>query len=225
MITSSAYYKGQREEIVAFLPSRYFTVLEIGCGEGRFRDNLDQKHEYWGVEPVESVARIAQRTLDKVFVGTYQELAEEIPNNYFDLVICNDVIEHMPDHDRFLQSIQEKLKRDGFLVGSVPNVRYIWNLWNLLVKKDWEYKDAGTLDRTHLRFFTKKSLTRSLVGNGFLIDQIAGITPFKPQVDLKGAVFALAVLLFGPDVKYVQYAFRVRVRRRESRSPASANER
>ncbi len=51
------------------------------------------------------------------------------------------------------------------MVGSVPNVRYFKNLFDLLVLRDWDYKDSGVLDRTHLRYFTLKSLRRSLVAS------------------------------------------------------------
>lgn len=88
--------------MVRFLPVAYSRVLEIGCADGEFRQNLTGEHEYWGVEPVRSAANTASKRLDNVLVGTYAEVEGDIPNDYFDLVICNDVIEHMVDHDKFL---------------------------------------------------------------------------------------------------------------------------
>ena len=208
MSNSTEYYLGERLEVVPLLPKEYSRVLEIGCGDGGFRNNLNQEHEYWGVEPVEPIAKLAQEKLDKVLVGTYEEVESRIPNNYFDLVICNDVIEHMPDHDKFFQSIKEKLKKDGSLVGSIPNVRYIGNLWELLIRKDWEYKDIGILDRTHLRFFTMKSLIRALSNNAFSIEQIVGINCYQPRSPLKRVLYILAILLFGRDIKCLQFGIR-----------------
>lgn len=210
MNSSSEYYHGKRAEITILLPAHYSRVLEIGCGEGGFRSNLDQEHEYWGVEPVEYIAKLAQNRLNKVLVGTYQEVENLIPNDHFDLIICNDVIEHMPDHDAFFQSIKEKLKKDGSLVASIPNVRYGENLWNLLIKKDWEYKNEGILDKTHLRFFTQKSLTRTLISNGFLIEQIIGINGYQPRSPLKRLVHFFTTLLLGRDTKYLQFGIRIK---------------
>jgi 2-polyprenyl-3-methyl-5-hydroxy-6-metoxy-1,4-benzoquinol methylase len=210
---SSEYFQKTRPEIVPLLPSRYSRVLEIGCGEGRFRDNLTQEHEYWGVEPAEPVANVASTRADRVLVGDYQEVIGQIPDDYFDLVICNDVIEHMSDPDGFLQSIQSKMIHDGYLVASIPNVRYLGNLFELLIRKDWEYKNSGVLDRTHLRFFTKKSIERTLVGNGFLIDQLDGINPVPARslesLVMRG-VFVSAVLLFGQDAKFLQFGVRAK---------------
>lgn len=196
--------------MMPLLPKQYSRVLEIGCDKGDFRGNLSQEHEYWGVEPVESTATIALKKLDKVLIGNYQEMLNQIPNDYFDLVICNDVIEHMVDHDEFLQSIKKKIKKDGYLVASIPNVRYLPNLFEIIIKKDWEYGNAGTLDRTHLRFFTKKSLNRTITDNGFVIDQFMGINPFHGISGLRRCLCYFAILFFGQDARFFQFGIRIR---------------
>ena len=209
MNNTSEYYQFERREVASLLPKQYSRVLEIGCGIGKFRNNLNQEHEYWGIEPVESIAKIAYDNLDKVLIGTYQDVESMIPNDYFDLVICNDVIEHMTDHDAFFQSIKKKMQKNGCLVASIPNVRYILNLWEVLVRKDWEYKDAGILDRTHLRFFTKKSLTRTLVKNLYFIDCLKGINAYQTRSPIKFIIYIVAMLLLGWDIKYLQFGIRV----------------
>jgi len=209
---NTSYYKIQRQEMVPLLPKQYSKVLEIGCGEGIFRENLNQEHEYWGIEPVESVAKIASNKLDKVLIGTYDEVYEQIPNNYFDLVICNDVIEHLPDHDKFFQSIKNKIKKNGYLIASISNVRFIKNLFEILIKKDWEYKNNGILDKTHLRFFTKKSLKRTIINNDFLIIQLIGINPCGSGSHLKHFVCIFATFLFGQDTKFVQFGICIQPR-------------
>lgn len=130
-------------------------------------------------------------------------------------MICNDVIEHMVDHDEFLQSVKKNLKKDAYLVGSIPNVRYIANLFEILIKKDWEYKNEGILDETHLRFFTEKSLKRTIKENGFAIEQFQGIKPFwGGSISIKGllrrCLYYLAILIFGQDVKFRQFGIRIR---------------
>ena len=82
-------------------------------------------------------------------------------------MVCNDVIEHMADHDRFLRQIRGHIAPGGVLIGSVPNMRHYRALFELLVLRDWDYRDSGVLDRTHLRFFTARSLRRSLTRAGF----------------------------------------------------------
>lgn len=204
------YYQNYRGEMKPLLPTNYSRVLEIGCGEGYFRDNLSLEHEYWGVEPTAEIANRAMERLDKVLIGTYEEVADHIPSGYFDLVICNDVIEHMTDHDQFLQAIKSKMKAGGCLVASIPNVRHILNLFEVLVKKDWEYKNEGILDRTHFRFFTKKSLQRIIAENGFQSDQFIGINAYRADSFIKGLFAYFVVLGLGQDTRFLQFGIRIR---------------
>ena len=103
------YYSFSRRDVVGFLPQSFHRVLEVGCAEGRFIENLPHGHEYWGVEPNELDAATAVGKLHKVVVGEYSDVAGSIPNSYFDLVICNDSMKHMRDHDEFLRSVKQKM--------------------------------------------------------------------------------------------------------------------
>ena len=201
---------GHRKEMAQFLPRHSATVLEIGCARGEFRTHVSLPNEYWGVEPDRARAAVAEDCLDKVLTGTYQEVEHQIPNAYFDLIVCNDVIEHLPDHDAFLQSIQKKMTADGCLIASIPNVRFIVNLFEVLVKKDWQYRSEGTLDRTHLRYFTKKSLIRTIGSNGYTIEKMMGINLWKPQIFLKQVVWLLVIAVCGEDTRFMQYGIRIR---------------
>lgn len=211
MKKSGLYYQNIRPEMQAFLPAVYTRVLEIGCGEGNFRANLNQTCEYWGVELSDDAARIASEKLDKVLVGSYQEVYNDIPDDYFDLVICNDVIEHMNDHDGFLQSLKQKIRQGSYIVGSIPNVRYISHMVDLLAKKDWQYKDKGILDRTHVRFFTEKSLKRMFSENGFMHEMMYGINKMTLRpLSVKRVIRMMLIFLLGKDTRFQQFGFRIR---------------
>jgi len=211
------YYANTRPEVAAFLPDGVTRVLEIGCGLGNFRRNFAAPVEYWGVEAVAAVAQLAGTRLDRVLAGSYREVCGSLPDGYFDLVVCNDVIEHMDDHDRFLRDIQAKMRPGrSYLVGSVPNVRYITNLYGMLLRRDWQYVDAGILDRTHLRFFTERSLARSLRQHGFTIESLAGINrvelgPRSMRYLVQATAAHLAAFVLGRDTLCAQFAFRARL--------------
>lgn len=196
--------------MIQFIPHAYKTVLEIGCGEGNFRENLDLNNEYWGVEANQQSCAVATQKLDTALYGLYDEVEHNIPDNYFDLIICNDVIEHMDGHIEFLNGIKNKLSANGTLILSLPNVRQVSNLYNLLFKKDWEYKDAGVLDRTHLRFFTKKSMLRLFKETGWEIEHFKGLNRYGSN--RYGPRFFLSYLLqfiYGFDSVYLQFGARL----------------
>ncbi len=163
------YHSLPRRDVAKLITFNYSRVLDIGCGIGAFRQNLKSNCEYWGIEPTDA-AKQSKFIADKVYQDIYENIHIQLPNEYFDLVICNDVIEHMPDHDNFLELIREKLTPDGRVIGSIPNVRHYKNLINLLFKKDWEYQPSGLLDKTHLRFFTYKSLQRCFLSHNYQVE-------------------------------------------------------
>jgi len=205
------YYKGVRTEVANLLPKKYYRVLEIGCGEGGFRKNLLNKNEYWGIEPHVEVISIAMSRLDKVLNGLFDEVYNELPDNYFDLIICNDVIEHMIDHHEFYKKIKIKCSEGAYMLGSIPNVRYIVNLIDLLIHKNWEYKNEGILDKTHLRFFTFKSIKNDFKKHNFIVEELYGINPYVMKIrnfyDLKLFLFSQ---ILGKDTKYMQFAFKIK---------------
>jgi SAM-dependent methyltransferase len=215
---SESYFHNDREEMLEFLPSQYSKVLEIGCGAGSFRSLMKGSIEYWGVDPSESAALIMEKRAYKFFRGILDDVAQDLPDQYFDLVVINDVMEHTPDHLAFLEILKRKLAVGGYLVGSIPNVRYILNLKELLLKKDWAYQESGgILDNTHLRFFTKKSLCHSLRQSGFQVELCKGINPvwrskFISRYLLKRIIYTFLMMVIGHDTPYLQFAFCCRVK-------------
>lgn len=206
--------------MLPFVPDSRARVLEIGCSEGRFSGSLDGVQERWGIEP-SPAAELARTRLDRVFQATFEQAEPNLPQDYFDLVICNDVIEHMPDHGRFLRNIKNHIAPGGMLIGSLPNVRYYQNMFQFLLEKDWNYTDFGILDRTHVSFFTEKSLRKALERSGFEIVQMTGINTarrfdgaFRDRVYL-AAAFGLSALTLGyfSDIRHLQFAFQAKPER------------
>lgn len=205
------YYSQTRAEVARFLPASYEKVLEIGCGAGNFRANLNGTCEYWGVEPVPEIAAAAVQRSLKVLTGTFGEVSNQLPDNYFDLVICNDVIEHIADTETLFKDIKRKIKNDAYIIGSIPNVREFYNLTDLLFKKDSQYRDYGILDRTHMKFFTEKSLKRTFLENNFTVEEFHGINEISMKPNTIKQIIAISLTyLLGRDTIFPQFGFRIK---------------
>ena len=210
----SYYGLSQRCEIAAIIPKigKIVRILEIGCGVGGFRQNFTEEAEYWGVEPCMAASNKAKKNLYKVYNNFYENIINELPINYFDLIVLNDVIEHINDTDWFIKSLKNLMVKNGYILGSIPNVRFADNLYRFLILKYWKYIEEGILDKTHLRFFTKKSIIRLFLKNKFKIIEIKGIgkplLSFKSNRDFFYTIgLKIIPMLFGKDANYLQFAF------------------
>ncbi len=204
MEKSEKYYNRSRSNMLYFIPK----ILEVGCGTGNFSAQLTKENkETWGVELSEKAAIEAKENLFKVINKSLDDALEELPENYFDVIILNDILEHLLFPWKDLQNLKSKLTKDGVVVSSIPNVRYVKNLFNLIFKKDWKYTDQGILDSTHFRFFTKKSITALYENNGYIIQKMEGVNPTKSFLFFPLAIL-FNILFLGTqlDIFYLQYA-------------------
>lgn len=202
----ATYYAHSRPEMLDFFPLRPGRVLDVGCSSGRFGATLKDKFEgveVWGVEPAESACAQARLVLDRVVHGMFDDYLG-LPDGYFDTIVFNDSLEHFPYTKPPLELARRLLRPGGRIVASIPNVRYWPHVKHFLFAADWHYADEGILDRTHLRFFTRKSILRTFRDAGFRVERIQGITPCWRDVRL---TLCEALLPSGMrDMLYLQYA-------------------
>ena len=92
-------------------------------------------------------------------------------------------------------------------------------MFEFLLEKDWHYRDSGTLDVTHLRFFTEKSLRFALGKSGFEVETLTGINPFWDKSSQRDKVYMLATKLLAlitlghtADLAFLQFAFRAKIK-------------
>jgi 2-polyprenyl-3-methyl-5-hydroxy-6-metoxy-1,4-benzoquinol methylase len=199
-----AYYRNPRPEMLRYVPAGSRRVLELGCGEGAFGGAVKQHTgaEYWAVEYDPAAAEKAGRILDRVLVGDADQLIDEVPDGYFDAIVCNDVLEHLAYPWVTLERLRPKLHADGVVVASIPNIRYMPALFSIIFRRDFPLDEEGIFDRTHLRFFTRKSIRRMFDTAGYEMETMKGITMVNPFAVLVG------LLSFGFfwDGAFMQYA-------------------
>ncbi len=173
------YYLRKRPEMLGYIPKTARKILDAGCGAGLFGSYLKQElnAEVWGIEIDEKAASVARNKIDKLLAGDIYNLLGELPDTYFDCIVFNDLLEHLADPFTVLNKIKAKLTKDGVIVCSIPNVRYFRILKDLLIKKQWKYQDSGILDKSHLRFFTQRSIVDMFKALGYEILRIEGIGP------------------------------------------------
>ncbi|HEX8166590.1 MAG TPA: methyltransferase domain-containing protein [Beijerinckiaceae bacterium] len=159
---SARYYDTARREVLPWLPQKVGRMLDVGCGAGATTALVREARAVeWagGIEYVEEVAAQAEARFDRVWRGdaALAPLEAEIAPESLHLVLCLDVLEHMSDPWTMVRRLSALVAPGGRLILSVPNVRHWKFLWRLFAAGDFAYRDAGLLDRTHLRFFVRRT--------------------------------------------------------------------
>jgi 2-polyprenyl-3-methyl-5-hydroxy-6-metoxy-1,4-benzoquinol methylase len=125
------------------------------------------------LDPV--AAEQARQVCDTVVVGDLQHLdLSNLP--HYDVVLFGDTLEHLPDPGAVLARLRSRLKPGGVLVVSIPNVAN-WAIRLGLLAGRFRYTDRGILDRTHLRFYTRRTLIELLEAAGFRVVALEASVP------------------------------------------------
>jgi len=171
--TPDPFYFGHvRPEVLALIPETARRVLDIGCGAGRLGEAIKQRQgaNVSGIEFDARAAAAARQRLDQVWAGDVEQLDLKIPPGSFDAIVCADILEHLRDPVRLLRQSREWLAPGGSLIASIPNVRH-HSVVRSLLQGNWTYESAGLLDRTHLRFFTRREIEKLFYRAGFAIGE------------------------------------------------------
>lgn len=145
-------------------------VLDVGCATGNIDKILFENGcEVTGIEIDPNSAKIASKYCKEVIVGDL-ELFDSLscPDNYFDVLLFADILEHLKSPVDALKLLRRYIKDDGIIIITVPNVTYFKIRFAFLLGK-FEYHERGILDKSHLRFFTKKSALNLIKEAGFTI--------------------------------------------------------
>jgi 2-polyprenyl-3-methyl-5-hydroxy-6-metoxy-1,4-benzoquinol methylase len=201
------YYRNKRAEMLEFLPDKISRSIEFGCSRGLFSKKIKELHhaECWGVDLDSHSTENARQYLDHVICADAFDVIDTLPESYFDCLICNDFLEHLNNPGAFLMKLRKAMVPGAVVIASVPNVRSWSNVLELIVFKDWKYKNSGILDQTHLRFFTLKSFGRFLTESGLRIDLLKGIRPSSSKLFFLTDVMTLG---FVHDMKFSGLATR-----------------
>jgi SAM-dependent methyltransferase len=144
-------------------------LLDVGCGSGL---SLLQAQalgaDAWGIEADPNAVRIAQQLSLRIHQGSLHD--EPFEGINFDLIVLNQVIEHIPEPDRALRFIRGRLATGGRVVLVFPNVNSLWRRLSGLNWINWHVP-------YHLHHFTLRTFSQMAERCGFCVTRSRTITP------------------------------------------------
>jgi 2-polyprenyl-3-methyl-5-hydroxy-6-metoxy-1,4-benzoquinol methylase len=150
-------------------------IFEIGSGPGSITRKLAEgnKNNVSVFEIDEQAIKIVTKYCDQVYSGDLNETgwSAKILPQQFDVVLAADVLEHLNSPLDVLTEMTSLLVEGGSVVISVPHVGHA-SLLACIYREDFEYKDWGLLDKTHIRFFGINDIQRLVNRSGLIVTDI-----------------------------------------------------
>lgn len=165
------YYGNAGDDLIKLIPEDVKRVLDVGCGHGLVGKRIKEAKgiEVVGIEVNPAAAEEARKNLDKVYTIDIETAKPDLAREYFDCIIFGDVLEHLLNPWQLINEMKGFLAPGGHMIISLPNIGH-WPVIKGLLAGKWDYQREGTLDVTHLRFFTLASAKKMLEDAGLTIE-------------------------------------------------------
>jgi 2-polyprenyl-3-methyl-5-hydroxy-6-metoxy-1,4-benzoquinol methylase len=156
-------------------------ILDVGCGAGLMGQEMKKKKNYvFGIDKSQAQLKVASTMVDKVKYVDITAPELDLPPD-FDKIVFADILEHLVDPQSCLTKFKDHLKKDGRIIISIPNIA-CYNIRFNIMLGNFDYKDYGVCDNTHLRFFTKKSAVKLVKDAGYKITKLDTTPYFAFQI-------------------------------------------
>lgn len=156
-------------------------ILDLGCGNGYLAGYLiKQGYNAYGTDASEMGIAIAKKEYpDRFYLQDLStgKLPEQLQVLKFDTIISTEVIEHLYDPEGFIDLCREILPQNGEIIISTPYHGYLKNLLIVLLNKWDTHLDPLWLGG-HIKFWSKKTLSKLLTNKGFTIVDFKGCGRF-----------------------------------------------
>ncbi len=166
-------YESAREDLIVHVPLDSRDILDIGCANGLFGQMLKKRQRcvVTGIECDTELVNIARARLDNVISGDIEEIIDRGSLGRFDCILCGDLLEHLNNPWKVVGGLKRHLKKGGLFIASVPNIAN-WAIIYEMLKGRWDYVPFSLLSGTHIRFFTRESLSECFEDAGYEIEKI-----------------------------------------------------
>lgn len=160
-------------------------LLDVGCAHGWFLQLAAQDHVVLGIEPDAKVFEATSKKGLPVREGYFPDALHR--DEKFNVIVFNDVLEHIPDIHTIFSVCHDRLRPGGLLVLNLPNsIGLFYRVSKQLARIGW----PGPFERLwqkgfpspHVHYFNADNLTKAVSRYGFRMAQTVEL----PSIQAKG---------------------------------------
>ncbi len=138
-------------------------ILDVGCASGTLTNKISKvfpKSEIIGVDVYKDAVRFGKKMYPHI--NFIKADAHRLPfeNNFFDLIICYETIEHVKNPDKVLRELKRVSKNDGMIVVAMDSgsllFRFVWWIWEKTKGKVWQDAHVHPFHHDELEQIIKK---------------------------------------------------------------------
>lgn len=169
-------HENHNPDLLRIIPQTSKCIVEVGCSSGalaREFKKLNPETQYIGIEVDSDYAKLAKRHCDEVHLANIESMSDALWGqlSQADCWIFGDTLEHLQNPWQVLRKIRSLIGPNGVIACCIPNAQH-WSLQVKLSIGEFRYESSGLLDKTHLRWFTRKTLIELFYDSGFDILEI-----------------------------------------------------
>lgn len=169
------YFSNIRLDLIRLIDpkSKDLKVLEVGAAYGETLNYLKQNgiaKQAVGIDIFEDKTNSNNyKKIDRFIFGNIEEIEFLEYENYFDLILLPDVLEHLIEPKKVLDKLKKYLSQNGTIIVSMPNIRHYSAINKIFFKGNFKYEESGLFDYTHMRFYCRKNIQELLESSGFKV--------------------------------------------------------
>lgn len=165
-------------------------MLDVACGNGFLLSLFPNSIEKFGIDNIEQGKTVFSYIKHDVGQGLPYE------NDFFDVVMAEEIIEHLFDTDFFLEECKRVLRGEGILILTTPNLCYYKNVRQILRGNQFWHVDYNSHHFGHIRAYSPSALRKQLEKHGFQIEELE--TLYSPKDKrLSDRIWQLKLFLLG----------------------------
>lgn len=206
---STPYHENINKAVFDLIPKSALKIVDVGCMNGilaREFKKISPNSNWIGIEINSEYAERARHHMDTVIVGNIEnedfEFLDEIKDA--DCFVFADVLEHLYNPWGVIKKIRNMMKETAVVVACVPNAQN-YSVIGRLLSGEFFYEDIGLMDRTHIRWFTRRTFFDLFEQHGYSINEGLFVTDSLPDQTFLGCLKTSAEIYSKKQVHDVDF--------------------